>query len=515
VTILQAMADENLFAPWFRGDSWNAWKAFLAALFNLRMDDASVSVYRAHTGRLDAPPVAYRESYVIAGRRSGKSLIAALVATYLATFGDYRHILAPGEKATIMLLAADKRQARTLFRYIEAFFEVPMLARLVGNKLKESIELTNNVVIEIHVSNFRSVRGYSIVCAIADEAAFWPTDDSANPDVEVVNALRPAMATIPSALLLGISSPYARRGLLWQMWREHFGKAGAPVLVWQAPTETMNPTVPHRIIQAAYAADQASAAAEYGAEFRTDVESLLPLEAVEGCVIPGRHELPPLGSVTYTAFVDPSGGSNDSMTMAIAHDDHGTRVLDALREVAPPFSPESVVSEFAATLKTYRVHVVTGDRYGGEWPREQFRKHGIEYKCSEKSKSDIYLELLPLIMSSKIELLDNKKLLRQLVGLERRVARGGKDSIAHSPGGHDDLVNSAAGALALRGKLTHGFSEFCDAIIAAGGVDQYFAQREREHSDREVTAINPKTGQRLKLDRANNCWVDFESGVRF
>ena len=99
MTILQAMADENLFAPWFRGDSWNAWKAFLAALFNLRMDDASVSVYRAHTGRLDAPPVAYRESYVIAGRRSGKSLIAALVATYLATFGDYRHILAPGEKA--------------------------------------------------------------------------------------------------------------------------------------------------------------------------------------------------------------------------------------------------------------------------------------------------------------------------------------------------------------------------------------------------------------------------------
>ena len=98
-------------------------------------------------------------------------------------------------------------------------------------------------------------------------------------------------------------------------------------------------------------------------------------------------------------------------------------------------------------LKSYRCSVVVGDRYAGEWPREQFRKAGIEYIPSEKTKSELYLELLPLLNSGKVELLDNERLLGQLVHLERRTARSGKDSVDHGPGQHDDLINSAAGAL--------------------------------------------------------------------
>ncbi len=92
---------------------------------------------------------------------------------------------------------------------------------------------------------------------------------------------------------------------------------------------------------------------------------------------------------------------------------------------------------------------VTGDRYGGQWPREQFRKHGIEYKPAEKTKSELYLELLPTINSGRVELLDSKRLQNQLVGLERRTSRAGRDTVDHAPGGHDDLANSVAGALAL------------------------------------------------------------------
>ena len=89
------------------------------------------------------------------------------------------------------------------------------------------------------------------------------------------------------------------------------------------------------------------------------------------------------------------------------------------------------------------------------------------------------------------------------------------DELSSFPAGvHDDQVDATAKALNyMRGKPTHGFVQFCDAVIAAGGVDQYFAQRERERSDREVTAINPKTGQRLKLDRVNNRWIDCVTGV--
>ena len=61
------------------------------------------------------------------------------------------------------------------------------------------------------------------------------------------------------------------------------------------------------------------------------------------------------------------------MTLAIAHrGQDGHVVLDAMRERRPPFSPESVATEFAALLKSYGVHKVTGDRHGGEWLRERF-----------------------------------------------------------------------------------------------------------------------------------------------
>ena len=164
-------------------------------------------------------------------------------------------------------------------------------------------------------------------------------------------------------------------------------------------------------------------------------------------VVTGRYELPRVSGVRYHAFVDPSGGSQDSMTLAIAHNEKGTAILDAVREHKPPFSPEAVASEFAEVLRAYHSSTVTGDRYGGEWPREQFRKHGIEYKPADKAKSELYLELLPAINSGKVELLDNTRLLAQLRALERRTSRIGKDTVDHGPGGHDDLANAVAGAL--------------------------------------------------------------------
>jgi hypothetical protein len=109
---------------------------------------------------------------------------------------------------------------------------------------------------------------------------------------------------------------------------------------------------------------------------------------------------------------------------------------------------------------------VTGDRYAGEWPREQFRKHGIAYEPSAKPKSDLYRDLLPLLNSSKADLLDDPKLIAQLIGLERRTARGGKDSIDHAPNAHDDLINAAAGALtsatAKRGYSAENIAAACD-----------------------------------------------------
>ena len=453
MNILDAMDDPALFGEHYQGPTWEPWRALLAALFALEMSDSRLATYRHHTGRQEPPTAAFTEAALICGRRGGKSRVLATVAVFLACFRDYTPHLAPGEMATVAVIAADKRQARTIFRYIVGLIRsVPMLAAMVTDETQETLTLNNSVQIEISTASFRSVRGYTYVAVLLDEVAFFRLEDSANPDREIVDAIRPGLASIPGAMLLLASSPYSKRGVLFDAYRRHYGKDGARVLVWKASTAEMNPLIDPAIIAEAYEDDPASAAAEYGGEFRNDIAAFVPREVVDACIVPGRYELPKIPGCRYVAFTDPSGGSADSFTLAVAHPDPKDRtvaVLDVVRDVKPPFSPEAVVLEFATLLKTYGVTSVTGDRYAGEWPREQFRKQGITYNLSEKPKSDLYRDALPLLNSGKVELLDLKTLTTQLCGLERRTARGGRDSIDHSPGAHDDLANAAAGALLL------------------------------------------------------------------
>jgi hypothetical protein len=419
-------------------------------MFGLPLASDSADLFRRSTGRSALPDRPFDEAWLVIGRRGGKSFILALIAVYLASFKDWRPHLGPGERATVMVLAADRKQARVIMRYVKGLLQsVPMLAQTIEGETAESVDLSNRVSVEVHTASFRTVRGYTIVAALCDEIAFWRSEDSANPDTEIIAALRPAMATVPGAMLLCASSPYARRGALWSAYRRHYGKDDAPALVWKAPTRTMNPSIPQAIIDDAIADDPAHASAEFGAEFRSDIENYIGREAVEVVVSRGVLERAPVAGVRYSAFVDPSGGSNDSFAMAIAHRENDTAVVDCVRETRPPFSPESVVAEYATLLKSYRINRVRGDRYAGEWPREQFRKRRIEYWPAGKPKSDLYLNLLPTINSGLVDLLDNDRLVAQLCALERRTARSGKDSIDHPPGSHDDLANAVAGAVHL------------------------------------------------------------------
>jgi hypothetical protein len=451
--IIRAMSDDRLFRRWFKNpDSWAAWRVFLAALFGLPIAAADMDLFTRCTGRSVPPPGTCNEAWLCVGRRGGKSIILALIAVYLAVFKSWSGRLVPGERGTVLVIAADRRQARVIFRYITALItETPALATLVaGEVAQDRIDLSNGISIEISTASFRSVRGYTLIACLADEIAFWRSEESANPDAEVLNAIRPSMASMmPDAMLLCASSPYAQHGVLYDAFKKHFGVDDAKVLIWKASTRTMNPSVPQSVLDDAYAKDPANAAAEYGAEFRTDVEAFVSREAVEACVVPGRFELPPIEGVLYQGFCDPSGGSSDSMTMAIGHRENNDRIIvDLVREVKPPFSPESVVQEFATTLKSYRISSVTSDRYAGAWVSERFRFAGIECQQSAKPKSDLYQCLLPVINSGGVELLDHKKLITQICSLERRTARGGKDSVDHPIGSHDDLANSVAGLVA-------------------------------------------------------------------
>lgn len=446
ITIRDLMTDPALFGEQFGGDSFKAWRTLLAGFYGLPLSDDELPHWQELTGRESAPEAAHDELYMVIGRRGGKSQAAALLAVFHACFMDYSDRLSLGEVATVLCLAADRKQARAVFRYITGLMNAnPMLQRLIVKESAETLELSNRTIIEVGTASFRATRGYTFAAVLADEIAFWRAEDSANPDHEILNAVRPGLATLDGPLI-ALSSPYSRRGALWDAHRRYHGQEG-PILVAQAPTLTMNPSLPLRIVEQAYERDPVAAAAEYGAQFRSDIETFISRETVDACTIPDRLELPPITGIGYSAFVDPSGGSKDAMTLGIAHRDREVVILDAVRSRKPPFSPEAVVGEFALLLKQYGISEVTGDRYAGEFPRELFRNHGIQYRLSDRPASDLYRDTLPLLNSGRVEMLDNKQLHKELIGLERRTARSGKDSISHAPGSHDDLINSAAGAI--------------------------------------------------------------------
>jgi hypothetical protein len=184
-------------------------------------------------------------------------------------------------------------------------------------------------------------------------------------------------------------------------------------------------------------------------EFRAGVSTFLDPDTVAGCVDVDVRERPPNPALTYTAFADPSGGRRDAFTLAIAHPDGDRAVLDVVRAWRPPFNPAGVIAEAAAVLTAYGLRSVTSDRYAGEFVAEQFRAHGIAHASSDRDRSAIYLDALPLLNAGRVVLLDAPDVLRELRGLERRRGPAGRDRVDHAPGQHDDQANAACGALTL------------------------------------------------------------------
>jgi hypothetical protein len=453
VNIIQALESPALFAPHFASESWWPWKAALAALFGLPMTKKQAALFRECTGRTTPPTKPFREAAFVAGRRGGKSRILALIAAYIGAFIDHGPYLAAGEVASIAVICPNRKQARTTMRYIVGLLQAtPALAAMIESETAESVTLNNRCVVEVHTASFKVTRGYTFAAVLCDESAFWPTDESAQPDTEILRAVRPALMTLPYSVMVLASSPYAKRGELWRSFQKNYGNDGARTLVWRGSSLAMNPSLDAGIVEEAREEDPESASSEYDALFRDGVGAWLPREVVEAAVERGLFEIPRLPMVTHVAFCDPSGGSSDSMTLAVAHrDDNGVAVLDYIAEARAPFDPDAVTEQFAETLKSYGLREVIGDKYGGLWPAERFKAHGIEYKPAERTKSQIYLEAAPLFNARRVQLLDNARLISQLCALERRTGRIGKDAVDHPPGSHDDVANAACGAINLAG----------------------------------------------------------------
>lgn len=448
--IANAFHDPALYGahPAFRDPaSWRPWLTFLAAVYGEPLDVEGRELFQRCTGlaEYDPPEGGWPEVVLIVGRQSGKTRIASLIVDFEAAFAE------PSRDGDLyaILIAQDARAAeRTAFTYLRAMHDAsPVLRSAVKAETRETIDLTNGTKVAVYPCRPSAIRGVRARVVLLDELAFYRSTDGNPVDVEMLRAARPALATTGGKLVI-LSSPYGQSGALWELHRRHYGRA-SDVLVWQCDAPTMNPGLPADYLRRMQEDDPEAYASEVLGEFRAGLATLLDPEALDACVASDRLELPPAKGITYSAFTDPSGGRRDAFTLAIGHRDGGRGVVDVCRAWRPPFNPSGVVAEAAQLLGLYGVRKVTGDRYAGEWPREAFREHRVEYELASKPKSDLYLGFVAYVNSSTVELPDDAALLRELRGLERRRGSSGRDRVDHRPGSTDDRANSVAGVADL------------------------------------------------------------------
>jgi hypothetical protein len=244
-----------------------AWRTLLIAANGEKLTDDERELYTRLTGREHEPLQRVDELAAVVGRRGGKSRAMSILAAYIAGLCDHTDALAPGEKGVLLCIALDQRVAKIILDYGQALFErSPILRQLIANRTADALELTNRISLEVRPISFRRLRGPTYVAVIADELAFWFTEASyANPDIEILNAVTPGLATTHGPLILA-SSPYAKSGVLWETYRKHFGRHDASTLVAHGPSRTFNPTLSQSVIDRALEKDRPRALAEYMAQ---------------------------------------------------------------------------------------------------------------------------------------------------------------------------------------------------------------------------------------------------------
>jgi hypothetical protein len=418
-------------------------ECFLRCLYGLKLDAEMHDIYVRATGNSVYNAREYREAVAICGRRSGKSSrLAANIAVVEAVFR--KHELATGERGWVVLVAPTKRQARVCFQYILARLEhsPSMRAMIAGEPRDGEVDLTNGISICVLAANYRWVRGFSCVCCILDEEAFFYDDVTcSNPASEILRALRPGMASFPNAKLIRISSPFAKIGNLWESYRDR--EKHPEVLTWKLDSKTMNPSLDAAFLAAEQARDPEAYEREYGGEFYESASMFLPAQAVEECVMRGRFEMLAQPGMGYFASLD-AAFRGDHFGWCLVHRVADRVVVDVIRSKrgsrASPVNLAATLGEIVATLRAFGVGKIHGDSFCAEPIRQALKVQGITFEqvttLGTKS-APLWGTLRALVSERKIELLDDEETTAQLKKLQLIATHSGNQRV-EATSGHDD-----------------------------------------------------------------------------
>src|SRR5512143_2515239 len=206
MTIIEFLQDPSLFGglPGFTNlSTWRPWLTFLSALYGLPLPPEEAERFCRHTGRpaYEPPRGGWKEAVCIVGRQSGKSRIAALVASYEAVMASEQ--LDRTELYALMVSQDHRAAMRTILRYATVPFEsVPVLSRSVVGRTSDSLTLDSGVILAAYPCRPAAVRGLRARVVVLDELAYYQSGEGIATDVEMLRAVRPTVATTGGKILI-------------------------------------------------------------------------------------------------------------------------------------------------------------------------------------------------------------------------------------------------------------------------------------------------------------------------
>jgi hypothetical protein len=445
-TMRHALSDPRLLGKALVGPSWTAWKILLMAACGEALTDAERIIFKKFTGRDHEPGTLVEVLAIIAGRRAGKDRAISILIAYLTGLVSWDDVKAPGETLVALLLAPDQRQARISQSYIAAVFEgSAVLKQSIASHAGDALLLTNGISIEVRAASARRLRGPTYLLVALTEIAHF-VDDGINSADIILDAVTPGLSTTRGPLLM-FSSPWSKRGALYDTFKRDYGPAGDPqTLVIQAASRDLNPTLSKSVVDKALAKNREMARSEYLGLWQEGLSTFLTAAQLNPCIAEDRFEIGPDSKSKFFATADPSSGTGSSFTLAIARKNGDEVELCVLRERRAPFSPDAVVEEYAQLLARYGVTEIHGDKWGLGFHTDAWKRHGITYKAADKSTSDSYGDFAPLVASKRVTLLNHDRLIAQLLSLESRTGTSGRTLVGPPPKTLDDLACVCAAA---------------------------------------------------------------------
>ena len=410
---------------------------------------------------LEYEPRKYREVWAVIGRRGSKTDgLAATITAYEAAMGGHEAYIRKGQRAMCFQVAQDLRMARYSLHFIRATLESsPLLSKMITDVTADRIDLRNGLTIATVPPTVKSVRGYASPVIVNDEVGSWYQEsDSANPDYEIYRAALPGQLQFPDALVVGISTPWNKAGLLYKMYAAGTGGWKIPdplpkeeyrnLLVLHGTTAMMdNPLVTREFLEEEFQRDPEAFARECLAQFQDSISGFISAASVDRATDRGLHERPWARDIQFVAAMD-AGFRHDSFTVTIVHRDaRGHLVQDSVREWRPrpghPINPDHVLQEIRNLLDAYGVRLIYGDQYQLEALQSLARHYGLSIigvDITGKSKAKILGSLQQLFLQDRIHLLDHYETTKQVKTLERKLSEGGNVLIAAPSGMRDDLA---------------------------------------------------------------------------